>query len=116
MSMKSIRAKIRHNNRQIEIGYYQTQMQATAAKAGAHAALDKWEILHAPKPAPKQKLPSIETLKHFVSQGIYDSEIQELGEMIVARANLIRRMKQASKATLGRFERIATGEDFDLLI
>ena len=116
MSMKSIRAKIRHNNRQIEIGYYQTQMQATAAKAGAHAALDKWEAFNPPKSAPKQKLPSVETLKHFVSQGIYDSEIQELGEMIVARANLIRRMKQASKATLGRFERIATGEDFDLLI
>jgi hypothetical protein len=116
MSMKSIRAKIRHKNSDIHLGYYQTQAQATAAKAGAHAALDKWEILHPPKPAPKQKLPSIETLTHFVSQGIYDSEIQELGEMIVARANLIRRMKQASKAKAGRFDFASPAEDFDILI
>lgn len=116
MNTKSIRAKIRHKNKDIHLGYYQTQAQATAAKAGAHAALDKWEELNSPKPAPKRKLPSIETLTHFVSQGVYDSEIQNLGEIIVARANLIRRMKQASKAKAGRFERIATGEDFDLLI
>ena len=38
MSMHSIRAKIRHKNSDIHLGYYQTQAQATAAKAGGSIA------------------------------------------------------------------------------
>ena len=116
MSSHSVRAKIRHKNKDIHLGYYQTQAQATAAKAGAHAALDKWEELNPPKPAPKRKLPSVETLRHFISQGVYDSEIQNLGEIIVARTGLVRRMKQASKVRSGRFDRAIPAKDFDILI
>tara|TARA_Y100000034_G_scaffold38240_1_gene46934 strand:- start:249 stop:650 length:402 start_codon:yes stop_codon:yes gene_type:complete len=98
MSSHSVRAKIQHKNRHIHLGYYQTQAQATAAKAGAHAALDKWEEHNSSKPAPpapKQKLPNIQTLQHFVTQGVYDSVIEELGAIIIARVSFIRRLQQA---------------------
>ena len=113
--MKSVRAKIRYKNKDIHLGYYQTQAQATAAKAGAHAALDKWAELNPPKPPPKRKLPSVATLRHFISQGVYDPAIQELGELIVARANLVRRMHQAHKtrAWFGNPDKIVETEKFD---
>lgn len=98
MSSHSVRARIRHKNRDIHLGYYQTQAQATAAKAGAHAALDKWEEHDSSKPAPpapKQKLPNIQTLQHFVTQGVYDSVIEELGAIIIARVSFLRRLQQA---------------------
>jgi len=116
MSMKAVRAKIRHKNKDIHLGYYQTQAQATAAKAGAHAALDKWEELNPPQPVPKRKLPSVETLKHFISQGVYDPVIKQLGEIIMARANLIRHMEQAhkTKAWFGKgADRTVSEEDFN---
>ena len=116
MSSHSVRAKIRHKNKDIHLGYYQTQAQATAAKAGAHAALDKWEELNPPKPAPKRKLPSVETLRHFISQGVYDPVIKQLKEIIVARANLIRHMEHAHKtrAWFGTgTDRSASTEEYD---
>ncbi len=116
MSRNAVRAKIRHKNKDIHLGYYQTQAQATAAKAGAHAALDKWEELNPPKPPPKRKLPSVETLKHFISQGVYDPVIEQLKEIIVARSNLVKRMEQASKAAtwFGKgVDRTIAEEDFN---
>ena len=89
--MHSIRAKIRHKGKDIHLGYYQTQAQATAAKAGAHAALDRWEILNPPMPIPKKKMPSVKTLIHFIHQGTYDPVIEEIAEASLGRYHLIKR-------------------------
>ena len=93
MSAHSIRAKIKHKNSDIHLGYYQTQAQATAAKAGAHMALDKWEVLHPPQSAPKKKMPSLKTLIHFIHQGTYDPVIKEIAKVSTSRYQLLKQHK-----------------------
>jgi hypothetical protein len=89
--MHAIRAKITHKTKNIHLGYFQSQAQATAAKAGAHTALDKWEVLNPREKPQKKKMPNVATLIHFINQGTYDSVIEEIAEVSTGRYHLIKR-------------------------
>ena len=91
MSKNKIRAKIKFNNHQIEVGYYDTKAQAEAAKNAARQALEKWEELNPPKPPEKKRLPSLKTLVHFINQGTYDKVIEEIAETALGRYTLVKR-------------------------
>ncbi len=91
MSKNKIRAKIKFNGQQIEVGYYDTKAQAEAAKNAARQALEKWEELNPPKPPEKKKLPSLNTLIHFINQGTYDKVIEEIAETALGRYHLVKR-------------------------
>tara|TARA_B100000287_G_C20562232_1_gene752939 strand:+ start:195 stop:566 length:372 start_codon:yes stop_codon:yes gene_type:complete len=91
MPKSKIRAKIKFNNQQIEVGYYDTKAQAEAAKNAARQALEKWEELNPPKPPEKKRLPSLNTLVHFINQGTYDKVIEEIAETALSRYHLIKR-------------------------
>jgi hypothetical protein len=91
MPKSKIRAKIKFNNQQIEVGYYDTKAQAEAARNAARQALEKWEELNPPKPPEKKKLPSLNTLVHFINQGTYDKVIEEIAETALSRYQLVKR-------------------------
>jgi len=91
MSRHAVRAKIRHKNRDVHLGYYASKAQAMAAQDAAHAALDKWEELNPPPEPIKRKMPSIATLTHFINAGTYDLVIEELAETAAGRYHLIKR-------------------------
>ncbi|HCE75478.1 MAG TPA: hypothetical protein DEP04_02525 [Dehalococcoidia bacterium] len=96
MPKNKIRATITFNSQRlpstrIEVGYYDTQAQATAAKNAARQALDKWEELNPVEAPKKKKLPSLDTLVHFIHQGTYDSVIEEIAENALSRYKLIKR-------------------------
>ena len=93
MSRHAVRAKIRHKNSDIHLGYYATKTEAMAAQKAAHAALDKWDKLHPLTPAVKRKMPSISTLIHFINMGTYDPVVEELAEASTGRYHLIKRHK-----------------------
>lgn len=96
MPKNKIRATITFNGQRlpstrIEVGYYDTQAQATAAKNAARQALAKWEELHPVEPPKKMKLPSPDTLVHFIHQGTYDAVIEEIAEASLGRYKLTKR-------------------------
>ena len=73
MPKNKIRATITFNSQRlpstrIEVGYYDTQAQATAAKNAARQALDKWEELNPVEPPKKKKLPSVPIRCHTLGK------------------------------------------------
>ena len=96
MPKNKIRATITFNGQRlsptrIEVGYYDTKAQATAAKNAARQALEKWEELHPVETPKKMKLPSLKTLVHFIHQGTYDKVIEEIAEAALGRYQLVKR-------------------------
>ena len=105
MSRHAVRAKIRHKNKDIHLGYYASKAQAMAAQDAAHVALDKWEELNPPLPTIKRKMPSVKTLMHFISAGTYDTVIEQLAEATTGRYHLIKtnRHKKGTWTSDGAF-------------
>lgn len=96
MPKNKIRATITFSGKRlfgqrIEVGYYDTQAQANAAKNAARQALEKWEELNPVEEPKKKKLPSLNTLVHFIHQGTYDSVIEDIAENALSRYKLIKR-------------------------
>ena len=96
MSKNKFRATASFNKQKIEVGYYNTKAEVTAARNAARLALQKWEDLHPEeekeeKKPEKRKLPSANTLVHFIHQGTYDAVIEEIADAALGRYKLTKR-------------------------
>ena len=93
MTTSKLRAKIRHNGKDIHLGYFKTKAQVDAACVAGHAALSRVEQIDDDHRCPPQKLPNPVRLVEVIEQGLYDIAIKELAHSAAARYQLAKRMK-----------------------
>jgi len=83
-----IRARIRRDGRAVELGYFKTKAEVTAAQQVAHAILDEHgEIKKQPL-----RLPTPEILVKMIDQGRYDAGIEIIAQTATRRTNLVKSM------------------------
>ncbi len=81
MATSKLRAVIRHNDKEILLGDFNSKAQVNAALTAAEAIL---KGLGEHK-CPPQKLPNPERLKECIDLGLYDIEIEEIARLAGAR-------------------------------
>lgn len=98
MTTSKLRAKIRHNGKDIHLGYFNTKAQVDAACVAGHAALSRLEQIngdHRCPPLPPQRLPNPKRLIEIIGQGLYDIAIEEVANSAVARHRLAKRFQNS---------------------
>jgi hypothetical protein len=88
-----LRAKIRHNGKDIHLGYFSTKAQVNAACVAGHAALSRLDQINGVHHCPPQRLPSPKRLIEIIEQGSYDVAIEEVAESAAARQRFAERFK-----------------------
>ncbi len=81
MATSKLRAVIRHNDKEILLGDFNSKAQVNAALTAAEAII---RAIGGHK-CPPQKLPNPERLKECIDLGLYDIEIEEIARLAGAR-------------------------------
>jgi hypothetical protein len=95
VTTNKLRAKIRHNGKDIHLGYFNTKAQVNAACVAGHAALSRLDQINGDHRCPPQRLPNPKRLIEIIEQGLYDIAIEEVADSAAARQRFANRFKNS---------------------
>jgi len=97
MATSKLRAKIRHNGKDVHLGYFSTKAQVNAACVAGHAALDRLDEINGRHECPPQRLPNPKRLVEIIEQGMYDIAIDEVAKIAAARHQLAQALRSSRR-------------------